>query len=165
MKVTTNTVTEILLKKWSYFSGDDSNRKYTYEAPLRAELYSYDQMELRGRTAAKAHKLLTGKAPNQLLSRLADNERILIEVRDLLAEAIKTNRRISPAGEWLLDNFYLIEEQIILAKKHFPKGYSQGLPRLASGPSEGLPRVYDIALEIISHSDGRVDLNTLSSFI
>ncbi len=165
MKVTTNTVTDILLRTRSYFQGDESTRKYTYEAPLRAELYSSDQMEQRGKAVANAHKLVTGKAPNQLLSRLADNEKILIEVRDLLAEAIKTNRRITPAGEWLLDNFYLIEEQIILAKKHFPKGYSQGLPRLANGASEGLPRVYDIALEIISHSDGRVDLNTLHSFV
>jgi cyclic beta-1,2-glucan synthetase len=165
MKVTNNTVTDILLRTRSYFQGDESTRKYAYEAPLRAELYSSDQMELRGKAVAKSHKLLTGKAPDQLLKRLADNERILLEVRDLLAETIKTNRRVTPAGEWLLDNFYLIEEQIILAKKHFPKGYSRGLPRLSNGPSEGLPRVYDIALEIISHSDGRVDLNTLSSFV
>src|SRR4051812_48283711 len=112
MKVTTNTVTDILLRTRSLFSGDDASPRYTYEAPLRAELYSYDQMELRGKSVARTHKLLIGKAPNKLLSRLADNERILIEVRDLLAEAIKTSRRISPAGEWLLDNFYLIEEQI-----------------------------------------------------
>src|SRR4029078_311423 len=44
-------------------------------------------------------------------------------------------------------------------------GYSKTLPKLAKGPSEGLPRVYDIALEIISHSDGRVDLKSLTSFI
>ena len=165
MKVPVNTVTDILLRPRSYFQGDDPVRKYTYEAPLRSELYSSDQMELRGKDVAKAHKLITGKAPNQLLTRLADNERILIEVRDLLAETIKTSQRITPAGEWLLDNFYLIEEQIILAKKHFPKGYSMGLPRLTAGPSGGLPRVYDIALEIISHSDGRLDLNTLSGFV
>ena len=46
-----------------------------------------------------------------------------------------------------------------------PKGYSEGLPRLSKGPSKGLPRVYDIALEIISHSDGRVDLKSLYSFV
>src|SRR5581483_5381165 len=67
--------------------------------------------------------------------------------------------------EWLLDNFYLIEEQIRTAKKHLPKGYSRELPRLARGPSAGLPRVYDIALETISHGDGRVDPEGLSRFI
>ncbi len=72
---------------------------------------------------------------------------------------------MSPAGEWLLDNFYLIEEQIRTAKRHLPKGYSRELPRLVNGPSAGFPRVYDIALEIISHGDGRVDPENLSSFV
>ena len=46
-----------------------------------------------------------------------------------------------------------------------PKGYSRELPRLLNGPSAGLPRVYDIALETISHGDGRVDPESLSSFV
>ena len=46
-----------------------------------------------------------------------------------------------------------------------PKGYSRELPRLLNGPSAGLPRVYDIALEMISHGDGRVDPENLSSFV
>ncbi len=74
-------------------------------------------------------------------------------------------KRSPPAAEWLLDNFYLIEEQIVIARKHLPKDYSKALPNLAEGISAGLPRVYDIVLEIISHSDGRVDIKSLSSFI
>ncbi|MEK7716911.1 MAG: cyclic beta 1-2 glucan synthetase, partial [Pseudomonadota bacterium] len=62
-------------------------------------------------------------------------------------------------------NFYLIEEQIRTARRHLPKGYSRELPRLLNGPSAGLPRVYDIALETISHGDGRVDPENLSSFV
>ena len=64
---------------------------------------------------------------------------------------------ITPGGEWLLDNFYLIEEQIRTAKRHLPKSYHRQLPFLINGPSAGLPRVYDIALEMIAHGDGRVD--------
>ncbi len=122
-------------------------------------------MEQHGKTLAAAHMLSTGHAPEQLLARLGENESVLHEVRDLLTEAVKENRRITPAGEWLLDNFYLIEEQIRTAKRHLPKGYSRGLPRLKKGPSTGLPRVYDIALETISHGDGRVDPESLSSFV
>ena len=62
-----------------------------------------------------------------------------------------------PAEAWLLDNFYLIEQQIALARRHLPRGYSRQLPRLADGPSAGFPRIYDLALELISHQDGRVD--------
>src|SRR6185436_19677875 len=134
-------------------------KKYANEKPpMRAELFSADQMEQYGKTLAARHRLITGRAPNVLLKRLADNEELLLEVHHLLTEAVKTNRRIIPAGEWLLDNFYLIQEQIRTGKKHLPKGYSEDLPRLLNGASEGLPRVYDIAIEIISHSDGRVDL-------
>jgi hypothetical protein len=111
-------------------------------------------MEQHGKTLAASHKLSPEYAPDQLLARLADNEGILTGTRSLLMEAVTTDRRITPAGEWLLDNFYLIEEQIRTARRHLPKGYSRELPRLLDGLSAGLPRVYDIALETISHCDG-----------
>ena len=86
-------------------------------------------------------------------------------MHDLLTEDVQSDRRITPAGEWLLDNFYVIEEQIRTASRHLSKGYSRELPSLAAGPSAGLPRVYDIALETISHGDGRVDPENLSRFV
>jgi len=135
------------------------------EPPLRSELFSASQMEQHGKALAGTHILSKAPVPEQLLTRLGENEDVLHEVRDLLTEAVKGNRRITPAGEWLLDNFYLIEEQIRMARRHLPKGYSRELPRLKEGPSSGLPRVYDIALETISHGDGRVDPEGLSSFI
>jgi cyclic beta-1,2-glucan synthetase len=135
------------------------------EPPLRSELFSADQMEQHGKSLAGLHRLGQGRVPDRLLIRLAENERVLIGVRDLLAEAVKANRRITPAGEWVLDNFYLIEEHIRMAKRHLPRGYSRELPRLLTGPTAGLPRVYDIALETISHGDGRVDPESLSSFV
>lgn len=139
--------------------------------PLRSELFTADQMEQHGKALADSHRLATGRATDQLLGRLAANESTIVGVCNLLAAAISENSRIAPAGEWLLDNFYLIEEQIRTAKRHLPKGYSRDLPRLdnlpteASGRSAGCPRVYDIALEIISHGDGRVDTEVLSRFV
>jgi cyclic beta-1,2-glucan synthetase len=135
------------------------------EPPLRSELFSAVQMEQHGKGLAAAHALTSARAPDRLLSRLTENERILIGVCRQLMVAVTENRRIVPAGEWLLDNFYLIEEQIRAAKRHLPKGYSRELPRLRSGPSAGLPRTYDIALEIIAHGDGRVDPENLSRFV
>jgi hypothetical protein len=135
------------------------------EPPLRAELFSSDQMRLHGKALAVSHKLSFEPASDRLLMHLAENEAVLVEARNLLAEAVITNLRIAPAGEWLLDNFYLIEEQIRTARRHLPRGYSRELPRLLDGGSAGLPRVYDIALEIIAHGDGRVDLENLSSFV
>ncbi|TAJ54767.1 MAG: cyclic beta 1-2 glucan synthetase [Nevskiaceae bacterium] len=122
-------------------------------------------MELHGRVLASGHVLGPAHTSNPLLPRLDDNERRLIEARRLLAVAVKAKLPIAPAGEWLLDNFYLIDEQIRTARRHLPKGYSRELPQLALGPSRGLPRVYDLALEAISHGDGRVDTETLSRFV
>lgn len=135
------------------------------ELPLRSELFSADQMKQHGKILADVHRLQPGRPRDRLLARLAENEIVLIGACDLLTEAVKANRRIEPAGEWLLDNFYLIEEQIRTARRHLPKGYSRELPRLLNGPSAGLPRVYDIALETISHGDGRVDSENLGSFL
>ncbi|MDR3412602.1 MAG: glucoamylase family protein [Formivibrio sp.] len=135
------------------------------EPPLRSALFSADQMEQHGKALASSHKLATGRVPDQLLPRLSANETVLVNVCNLLTAAVASKQRITPAGEWLLDNFYLIEEQIRTAQRHLPKGYSQGLPRLAYGPSAGRPRVYDIALEIISHGDGRVDTEGLCRFV
>jgi len=141
-------------------------RKYENEkSPLRSELFSTEQLEQYALSLAALHTLSSDPVPEQLLKRLDENEAILIEVRNLLIESAKENSLISPAGEWLLDNFYSIEEQIQIGKKHFPKSYSETLPRLAKGPLAGLPRVYDIALEIIAHSDGRVDPENLYSFV
>ena len=122
-------------------------------------------MEQHGKALARLHAVSEDHEPDSLLPRLAENEAVLLNVRNLVAEAVKSSRRITPAGEWLLDNFYLIEEQIRMAKRHLPKGYSRELPRLRSGPSAGIPRVYDLALEIISHGDGRVDPESLSAFV
>jgi hypothetical protein len=132
---------------------------------LRSELFSADQMEQHGRSLAAMHRLTPKRGPDQLLPRLAANEAVLIDACNRLTVAVRANRRITPAGEWLLDNFYLIEDQIRTAKRHLPKGYSRELPRLATGPSAGLPRVYDIALETIAHGDGRVDPDSLSRFV
>ncbi|MDQ1309843.1 MAG: cyclic beta,2-glucan synthetase, partial [Pseudomonadota bacterium] len=135
------------------------------EPPLRSELFSADQMEQHGRYLAESHVLAAGPAPDQLLPRLAANEEILLRVFEQLTEAVTAGRRVTPASDWLLDNFYLIEEQIRTAKRHLPRNYSRELPRLANGASAGFPRVWDIALETIAHGDGRVDLAGLTRFI
>ncbi|MGC3946978.1 MAG: glucoamylase family protein [Chryseolinea sp.] len=161
-----NSLDEILSPFLSHFQQERFARQEVNERPpLRSELFSIEQMEGHAQQLAKTHQLSTQDAPELLLKRLAENEHTLFEVANLLHEAVREKKGVTPAGEWLLDNFYLIEEQVNIGKKYLPKGYSKGLPRLATGSAEGYPRVYDIAIQIISHSDGRVDLNILTSFI
>ena len=148
-----------------FFTDTRSSKNASESQPLRSEIYTEEQLEQLARTLAAKHSLIAQEPSEQLLKRLAENESILLEAHAVITQSVKQNNRIVPAAEWLLDNFYLIEEQIYTAKKHLPKGYSKGLPQLAKGTFAGLPRVYDIAVEIISHSDGHVNLQNLSSFV
>src|SRR5581483_989138 len=142
-----------------------ASKRASEELPLRSELFSADQMERYGSTLARAHRLMPVPAPDQLLPRLAANEIVLRRVYDDLTTALADGSRITPAGEWLLDNFHLVDEEIRTAKRHLPRGYSRELPRLAVGSSARMPRVYDIALETVSHGDGRLDAESLMRFV
>ena len=135
------------------------------ESPLRSELFSGEQMKQHGKMLAEQHQLTTKRSSPSLLIRLTDNEVALHETYVLLNAAVKASRLITPGAEWLLDNYYLIEEQIRTAKRHLPRSYHRQLPFLINGPSAGLPRVYDIALEMIAHGDGRVDPEILNGFM
>src|SRR5216684_7259408 len=166
IKSSGNTINKSWLQLRASLRGNGLAKEYSGdELPLRSELFSPDQMKLHGKTRAASHQLSPEPARDRLLPRLAENEGVLIGVRSLLTAAVQANRGMTPAGEWLLDNFYLMEEQIRTAKRHLPKGYSQELPALLNGASAGFPRVYDIALETISHGDGRVDSESLTSFV
>ncbi|MCE3263396.1 MAG: NdvB [Pseudoduganella sp.] len=135
------------------------------DLPLRAELFSAQQMEHHGRALAASHELSKRGGGDRLLARLSENAALIGTTCEGLTEAVKDGRQVTPASEWLLDNFYLIEDQIRTARRHLPKDYSKELPRLAKGAPEGTPRVYQIALEIIAHGDGRVDPESLCRFV
>ncbi len=135
------------------------------EQPFRDELLSADQLERHARHMAAIHTLAQGKMADKLLNRLAENELVLQETYDLVSAAVSKNRRIAPAAEWLLDNFYLLEEQIHSTRRLLPRSYSQELPRLTNGSAADYPRVYGIALELIANTDGRVDSQALDGFI
>ena len=142
------------------------HRPSASEQPLRADLFSLEQLARHAKTVAASHETVTARGSNRLLARLDENEEILRTFnRATLAVDQDQIRRVTPAAEWLLDNFYLIEEQIHMARRHLPSGYSRELPRLVKGPSAGLPRVYDIVLELISHVDAQVDAGSLTAFV
>ncbi|MGL4930902.1 MAG: cyclic beta 1-2 glucan synthetase, partial [Plesiomonas sp.] len=134
------------------------------DAPLRAELFSAEQMVRHGKVLARSHKLAKRTYPDRLLKRLEDNERVLVRCCQLLQASTQT-QQLPPAGEWLLDNYYLVEEQIHLIRQSLPKKYGRGLPRLSNANQQGVPRVYDIALEAIAHGDGHWDADSFSGFI
>ncbi|HEY3932464.1 MAG TPA: glucoamylase family protein, partial [Verrucomicrobiae bacterium] len=136
----------------------------TDEQPLRGELLSIDLLKQFARNLAQNRRVENVSGPNLLLPRLASNEKILRHYNERTLE-VEKNRRITPAAEWLLDNFHLIEEQIRTAQRHLPRGFNRQLPQLLNGAWKNYPRVYEIALAIVSHTDGRIDAEHLTGFV
>jgi len=142
-------------------------RRYGNEdaPPLRSELFGMLQLESHAKRIAALHQVRVERGPERLLARLKRNQEVIRESHASIVKAMRRRRHVAPAAEWLLDNYYLIDEQIRLALTHLPRSYSRELPRLSEGPYQGLPRVYDLILQLVSHTDGRVDSENLSRFI
>jgi cyclic beta-1,2-glucan synthetase len=140
-------------------SGDDD------EHPVRAEIFSVERLEQYAQTLAGEHKTVTKKGRAQLLPRLEDNGRKLVAAYRTLVEAIRKGRAISPAAEWLVDNFHIVEEQLREIREDLPKSYYHELPKLAEGKLKDYPRIYAVALALIAHTDCRLDTTTLRRFI
>jgi cyclic beta-1,2-glucan synthetase len=140
-------------------------RNLADEQPLRAEIFSVERLEQYAQTLAFEHKTLTKKGRAQLLPRLEDNGRKLVAAYRTLVETIRSGRAISPAAEWLVDNFHIVEEQLREIREDLPKSYYHELPKLAEGELRDYPRIYALALELIAHTDCRLDTQTLRRFI
>jgi cyclic beta-1,2-glucan synthetase len=106
-----------------------------------------------------------GRRNVPLLERLEETYALLLDARETLGEAADANVDVSPAGEWLLDNFYTVEEHIREIRATLPKGYYRELPELASGPLARYPRVYELAIELIAHTEGHLDLANTDLFV
>ncbi|MGV8984323.1 GH36-type glycosyl hydrolase domain-containing protein, partial [Clostridium sp.] len=91
-------------------------------------------------------------------------EKILKGYEDI-DKAGKNKREVLPAAEWLLDNVYLVEKEYKSIKYNMPQTYYNDLPVISKGVMKGYPRVYHIAIEIVSHTDGRMDENIIANFI
>lgn len=137
----------------------------TDELTRRAELFGVSQLENHARFLATQHQYESVRGSELLLRQLAKNEASIRRCHHIIAESVRQGHRLSPAAEWLLDNYHLIQEQIELAQAHLSPGYSRGLPRLTVGLRRGFPRIYDIVVELVRHTDGQVGSENLSGFI
>jgi cyclic beta-1,2-glucan synthetase len=136
------------------------------ELPFAGELYSAETLEEFAAKLAAQHRVsLRPPQTKDLLARLSDNERVLIDAYQTLADAIHRERTVSPAAEWLVDNFHIVEEQLREIRQDLPQSYYRKLPKLSDGDLTGYPRIYAVALGLVSHTDCRLDLDTLKRFI
>src|SRR5579859_59275 len=134
--------------------------------PIREELFSAERIEDHARSLATAQSVTeTSIRGHPLTDRLADNAAVLLNSHRSLAEAVDQDGTISPAGEWLLDNYYLVERQIQDIRSDLPPSYYRELPKLADGPFAGYPRVFGLAWAFVAHTDSRFELTMLRRYM
>ena len=91
------------------------------------------------------------------IPRMLENFDVITEVYNLLNEHIKLKIPIHPAGEWLLDNYYIIEETVKNIQKELTLKKYKNFLGIANGVNLGFARVYVLASEIVSYTDGKID--------
>ncbi|HKZ33472.1 MAG TPA: glucoamylase family protein [Vicinamibacteria bacterium] len=82
-----------------------------------------------------------------------------------MAEDVHKGAFVTPAAEWLLDNYHLVASEIRDVRQNLPSGYYRELPKLATRELAGNARVYAMAVELIRHSDSRLDRQLLLRFM
>src|SRR5260370_6540150 len=134
--------------------------------PIRAELFSVERLEQHAESLAAAQTItLDPMRGRPLLPRVLENGRLLLEYYQAIARSIQWEQTITPAAEWLVDNFYIVEEQLREIRDDLPPGYYHKLPKLASGHLEGYPRVFGVAWAFVAHTDSRFEPELLRRFV
>lgn len=132
---------------------------------IREELFSAERIEDHARSLAAAQSVTTHLlAGRPLAGRLTANGVALQSAYRIFVKAIDEARTITPAAEWLVDNYYIVERQIGQIRSDLPPGYYRQLPKLATGPMAGYPRVFGIAWAYVAHTDSRFSAEMLTRF-
>ncbi|RYX93830.1 MAG: carbohydrate-binding protein [Comamonadaceae bacterium] len=143
----------------------DSDRG-ALQPPIRSEIFGPQRFAQHGRSLATTHRAERARiAGSKFFPRLESNIDSLRDAHRYISAQASTGYDISPAAEWLLDNFHLIEAQLKEIRDGLPRSYFRSLPVLVDEPLAGLPRVYSVAWAFVAHTDGAFDDDLLTHFL
>ena len=151
------------------FRGISKSRERTgddHQDPIRAELFGIERLEQHAETLAAAQPVASQPSSDRRLERrLKDNERTLLQCYLAMIAAARDARSITPAADWLVDNFHVVQEQVQAIRTDLPPGFHRQLPRLIDGPFKGYPRVYGLSWAFVAHTDSHFDPLILCRFL
>ncbi|MBT2333733.1 hypothetical protein J7E49_07430 [Variovorax paradoxus] len=137
--------------------------------PIRAELFGAQRFEQHGHSLARAQVVeidpRRAREGAPFFPRVDENLESLRNAFDYIALISQSGRYVSPAAEWLLDNFHLVEAQLQQIHDGVPRSYYARLPKLATPPLAGLPRVYGIAWAYVAHTDSVLNKTLFTAFL
>ena len=123
------------------------------------------QLQEHAQRLAASHQLsVRPPQDSELLKRIERDRRWIHQACVVLTEAGRLEQGVPPSAEWLLDNEYILESNARGIRRNLPRRYYRQLPVLANEPDRDLPRIYDLARELVAHTDLRLDQENILSF-
>ena len=134
--------------------------------PIRSEIFGPERFAQHGRSLGLTHDAALLQAQHQsFFPRFRSNVQMLRHAYAYIGAQAATGYDVSPAAEWLLDNFHLIEAQLKAVHEGLPRSYFRSLPVLLGEPLAGLPRVYGVAWAFVAHTDSAFDEDLLLRYL
>lgn len=136
-------------------------------AAIRADLFGAERLAHHALSLAAAQPkgAYRGVTQRPLIHRVTDNAAALLSAYRASAQSLQNGQTVSPAAEWLLDNFHLVEQQLRQISDDLPPDYYHQLPKLIQGPFAGYPRVLELTWAYVAHTDSLLSGATLAIFI
>lgn len=134
--------------------------------PVRSEIFGPDRFEQHARTLADSQMTVRPSRPVvSILARLEQNTKVLLACYRSLMADVRDGVPITPAAEWLVDNYHQVEKHTHGARKDLPEQYFNELPKLGEGFLEGHPRIFGIVWAYVAHTDSQFDPDLLARYI
>ena len=135
---------------------------------LKTTILTREQLKDYAKKLAYLHEIgsFDDRFYGSILSDLRSDEHTLKRIYNVFSQALKKERLTLPSStEWLLDNYYIISEQIQTIKSGLTRGFYKNLVKLNNGPFKGYPRIYSLVTELLEHSDNRIETDGLVDFV
>jgi cyclic beta-1,2-glucan synthetase len=137
-----------------------------WEEPLRTEIRGLRRLEETAEELAQRHLLLFDeKGDDSLFRRFEENVELITKTYRNLSRLAQKGKTLAPSEEWLVDNYYLVAEQIREIREDLPREFYDELPKLENAESYAVPRVYILAAELVANTDSLLDSESLKAFI
>lgn len=133
---------------------------------IKGALLDQKQLQIYLEKIASEHILQSNSSKDTYpIPRLDDNFKQITKTYDILNSDLKLGINIHPAGEWLLDNYYILEETYKSIKKELTINKYTKFVGIQSGEYKGFARIYVLAAEIVAYTEGRINNTKLTELL
>ena len=133
---------------------------------ISSEMFGLERLRQHARSLAEA-QVVTASPPrvSSIIDRLQSNTKALRSAYQDTCMAVAQGKAVTPAAQWLIDNYHLVEEQMRQTSADLPPGFYRQLPKLANGTLAGLPRIFGLVWAYVAHNDSQFDPISLADFV